>query len=104
MIANLDTPAVVADLYRTLLMKRSGSDRLIMGCGMFDTSRALIRASVGMQTSTDMRIYLFKRTYGRDFNDAKAERIIEHWRNLDCASPAPLHPGYAGCNKSPVGP
>jgi hypothetical protein len=51
MIATLDTPAFIADLYQTLLMQRSGSDRLIMGCRMFDTSRALIRASAGMQTS-----------------------------------------------------
>jgi hypothetical protein len=96
MMAPLDTPAGVADLYRTLLMQRSGSDRLIMGCGMFDTSRALIRARAGIQTGTDMKIYLFKRTYGRDFDNETAERIIGHWRNLDCASPAPLHPGYAG--------
>ena len=96
MMATLDTPAAVADLYQHLLMKRSGSDRLIMGCRMFDTARALICASAGMQTSLDMRIYLFKRTYGGDFDDATAERIIEHWRNLDCASPAPLHPDYAG--------
>jgi len=93
MIATLDTPAVVANLYRSLLMQRSGSDRLIMGCKMFDTSRALIRASAGIQTSTDMKIYFFKRTYGMDFDNETAERIIEHWRNLDCASQAPLHPG-----------
>lgn len=80
MMATLDTPAVVADLYRTLLMQRSGSDRLIMGCGMFDTSRALIRASGGIQTPTDMKIYLFKRTYGSDFDNETAERIIEHYR------------------------
>ena len=82
MIVTLDTPTVVADLYRTLLMKRSGSDRLIMGCGMFDTSRALIRTRVGIQTSTDMKIYLFKRTYGRDFDKETVERIIEHYRKL----------------------
>ena len=94
MMATLDTPAAVAALYQNLLMKRSGSDRLIMGCRMFDTSRALIRASAGMQTSLDMRIYLFKRTYGGDFDDETVERIIGHWRNLDCASQAPLHPGF----------
>ncbi|MFO1429713.1 MAG: hypothetical protein U1F76_06180 [Candidatus Competibacteraceae bacterium] len=95
-MATLDTPAVVAELYRTLLMQRSGSDRLIMGCRMFDTSRALIRASAGMQTGTDMKIHLFKRTYGRDFDNETVERIIRHWRNLDCTSPALSHPGYTG--------
>ena len=41
-----DTPEAVQNFYRTLLMRRSGSERLQMGCAMFDTARAFARASL----------------------------------------------------------
>jgi hypothetical protein len=88
-MATLDMPAVVADLYRNLLMKRSGNDRLIMEYEMFDTSRALIRISAGMQTSTDMKIYLFRRIYGQDFGNETTERIIGHCRGAINRAPTP---------------
>jgi hypothetical protein len=40
-----DIPEAVQNFYRTLLMRRSGSERLQMGCAMFDTARAFARAS-----------------------------------------------------------
>jgi len=41
-----DTSKAMQDLFRTLLMQRSGEERLKMGCDMFSTSRALIRSSL----------------------------------------------------------
>ena len=72
-----DTPAAVQDLYRTLLMRRSGAERLIMGCAMFDTSRAFVRASLQAESHTDdaIRVGLFMRTYAGDFNPDRVERI-----------------------------
>jgi hypothetical protein len=37
----------IATLQRQLLMQRSGTERLKMGCTMFDTARALMRAGLG---------------------------------------------------------
>ncbi len=65
-----DTPDDIQYLYRTLLMNRSGVERLVMGCAMFDASRALAKASLQAhcQTAADLRVGLFVRTYTGDFD------------------------------------
>jgi hypothetical protein len=72
----------MATLQRQLLMQRSGTERLKMGCSMFDTARALMRAGLGDETGLDrsptMRVRLFERTYGREFNPVAAARIVAH--------------------------
>jgi len=79
-----DTSPAAAELQHRLLMERSGVERLKMGCDMFDTARALMRAGLGDTTGKDrsaaLRVRLFERTYGRDFDAATAARIIAHLR------------------------
>ena len=72
-----DTPEAVQNLYRTLLMRRSGSERLHMGCAMFDTARAFARANLRISSHSDaeLKVRLFMRTYGSDFNPDTAQRI-----------------------------
>ena len=72
-----DTPEAVQNFYRTLLMRRSGSGRLQMGCAMFDTARAFARASLRGHAHNDdeLRVRLFVRTYGGDFDAETVERI-----------------------------
>ena len=72
-----DTPEAVQNLYRTLLMRRSGSERLHMGCTMFDTARAFARANLRGHSHNDaeLRARLFIRTYGGDFDPVTAQRI-----------------------------
>lgn len=72
-----DTSEAVQNLYRTLLMCRSGSERVTMGCAMFDTARAFARANLrGLSHSDDeLRVRLFVRTYGGDFDPETAARI-----------------------------
>src|SRR5262249_6805983 len=41
-----DASAAIEARYREMLMRRSGSERLKMGCSMLATARALVRASV----------------------------------------------------------
>ncbi len=74
-----DTPQAVQDLYSTLLMERSGTERLNMGCAMFDTSRALTRANLEahLHTDVDVRVGLFIRTYVRDFDTDTVAQIVE---------------------------
>jgi hypothetical protein len=75
-----DTPEAVQNLYRTLLMRRSGSERLHMGCAMFDTARALARVHLWTSSHTDaeLKVRLFVRTYGGDF-DADTTARIAAW-------------------------
>ena len=74
-----DTPEAIQNFYRTLLMRRSGSERLQMGCAMFDTARAFARASLRVLSHSDdaLKARLFMRTYGGDFDPETAERIAE---------------------------
>ena len=74
-----DTPEAVQNFYRMLFMRRSGSERLQMGCAMFDTARAFARANLRMpsHSDADLRVRLFVRTYGEDFDPDTAQRIAE---------------------------
>ena len=76
-----DTPQAVEDLYRTLLMARSGVERLKMGCAMFDAARVLARAQLQPQCDVDedMNTKLFIRTYSGDFEPEIAERIAQQF-------------------------
>jgi hypothetical protein len=92
----------MAALQRRLLMERSAEERLEMGCAMFDTARALMRAGLGIppgaHLSPDMRVRLFLRTYGRDFDAATAARIIAHLGG------PPADPGECPPAALPAGP
>jgi len=80
-----DTSAAVEVRYRALLMRRSPAERLLMGCAMFDTARAFMRAGLGdpagADRSADMRVRLFLRTYGTDFDSPTRARIVAHLRS-----------------------
>ena len=87
-----DTSPAIATLQRQLLMQRSGTERLKMGCAMFDTARTLMRAGLGDGTGVDrsptMRMRLFERTYGREFNPVAAARIVAHLLGTAASAPA----------------
>jgi hypothetical protein len=76
-----DTPQAVEDLFRTLVMERSGVERLKMGCAMFDAARVLARAHLRPQCDVDEDINakLFIRTYGGDFEPDMVERIAQRF-------------------------
>ena len=75
-----DTRPEIADLYRRLLMSRSGEERLKMGSSMNATARALIRASVLARdpgaTPGAVRRELFLRFYGHEFDAEAREEIL----------------------------
>jgi hypothetical protein len=77
-----DTPRLIQDRYRRMLMQRPGPERLRMGCEMFDAARALVRASLGDARGVDhtpeFNARLFLRTYAGDFTAEQTARIIAH--------------------------
>lgn len=81
---SVDTSPDVASRYRAMLLARSPSDRVVMACGMFDTARALVLASLpAPATQADRRIHLFVRTYGAEFDRETAARVVDRLRRLD---------------------
>jgi hypothetical protein len=76
-----DTPAQVLELYRRLLLQRSGVERLKMGSDMFDTARTLVRASLspveGSAEVEEFRVQLLLRTYAGDVDPGVLGRVIQ---------------------------
>lgn len=79
-----DTSQEIQDLLRTLLMQRSGEERLKMGCELFSTSRAFIRSSLEDKglNETELSVQIFLRTYRYDFTPETLEKIVNWIRNL----------------------
>jgi hypothetical protein len=99
-----DTPEAVQNFYRTLLMCRSGSERLHMGCAMFDTARAVALANLRASSHSDdeLRVRLFVRTYDGDFDPATAERIAV-WLSIPRPQPLPAILQHPECGDAPGG-
>ena len=80
-----DTSDAMAQKYRDMLLKRSGEDRLKMGCSMHAMAQALVRASAlqadPSASPATLRKILFLRFYGRDFDSATRKRILRALEN-----------------------
>ncbi|WP_164012211.1 hypothetical protein [Pyxidicoccus trucidator] len=80
-----DTLPRAEALVRTLLLQRSGEERLKMGAGMFSASRALIAASLREEGlvpgSVEWKLRLLDRTYGSEVSPAQRQRLLERWRS-----------------------
>jgi hypothetical protein len=60
-----------------MIMARSGAERLIMGCQMFDTARSIIIASMSKDLPEDeFKLQLFERIYG-----APLEKVLHTVRD-----------------------
>jgi hypothetical protein len=80
-----DTLPRAEALVRTLLLRRSGEDRLKMGADMFSASRALIAASLREEGlvpgSAEWKLRLLDRTYGSEISPAQRQRLLARWRS-----------------------
>lgn len=60
-----DTTPEIAEIVRTMLMNRTGSERFIMGSRMFDAARQLVMASLPQNLPpAQFKRQLFERIYG----------------------------------------
>jgi len=82
-----DTTPEVARLFHDLMMKRSGEERLRMGSEMFDAAREIVVSSLAKGSASSLRVRLFLRLYGSDFEPAERERILTAITGCD-SSPA----------------
>jgi hypothetical protein len=75
-----DTSSEIAERYRVMLLQRSGEERLIMGCAMRDTARAMVEASLREQdqhaTVETIRKGVFLRFYGHEFDQETCKKIL----------------------------
>ena len=85
-----DTPPEVDRMFTTLMMRRSEGDRALMAFEMCDLARVLMTADIRARhpgiSDVELRVQIFERTYGADFDAANRQRVIEHIRTV----PVPL--------------
>lgn len=75
-----DTHPEVAIRFRNLMMSKTGQERLLMGCSMYDTAKEIVRSSIyngrpGI-TEVDMRREVFLRFYGQEFSRAERQKLL----------------------------
>lgn len=79
-----DTPPDVAEAFTALMMQRSEGERAMMAFEMFDLARALMTADIRARYPSidddELRVQIFERTYGNDFNEDDRIRISQHIR------------------------
>ena len=75
-----DTSPEMDERYRAMLLQRTGEERLIMGCAMRDTARAIVEASLREQdqnaTVETIRKGVFLRFYGHEFEQETRAKIL----------------------------
>jgi hypothetical protein len=80
-----DTSDALEHKYRDMLLKRSGEERLKMGCSMHAMAQALVRASAQVAdpsaSTVSWKKILFLRFYGQDFESATRKRILRALAN-----------------------
>jgi hypothetical protein len=80
-----DTPPEVDRMFTTLMMRRSESDRAMMAFEMFDLARVLMTADIRARhpgiSGVELRVQIFERTYGADFDAATRAKIVNRIRS-----------------------
>jgi len=75
-----DTSDTMEQKYRDMLLRRSGEDRLKMGCSMHAMAQALVRASAleadPTASHSSLKKVLFLRFYGQDFDPSTRKKIL----------------------------
>ena len=75
-----DTHPEIAIRFRNLMMSKTGQERLLMGCSMYDTAKEIVRSSIYNNhpgiTEEGMRKEIFLRFYGQEFCQLDKEKMI----------------------------
>jgi len=78
-----DTTPEAEAMYRELLMKRSGEERVRMACDMFQAARRLILAGLPSEIASnpaERRVALLLRTYEGDLEASLLARVVGELR------------------------
>lgn len=79
-----DTSPKTESLVHEMTRQRPGSERLAMGCSMFDMSKRIVEDSIRAKTpgigEGELKVQVFLRFYRRDFSEQQRNRIISRLR------------------------
>lgn len=66
-------------IYRKMMRKKTGEERVLMGFSMFDFARKIVLSSIDKDASpNEQRKELFLRFYRNDFTVRERDRILKH--------------------------
>ncbi len=75
-----DTHPDIAVRFQNLMMLKSGEQRLLMGCSMYDTAKQIVRSSIYNKypqiSVGQVKKEIFIRFYGQDFSQPVLEKIL----------------------------
>jgi hypothetical protein len=75
-----DTHPDVAIRFRELMMSKTGQERLLMGCSMYDTAKQIVRSAIYNSrpgiTDAEIKREIFLRFYGQEFSEADREKYL----------------------------
>ncbi|HUU18429.1 MAG TPA: hypothetical protein VMW72_14865 [Sedimentisphaerales bacterium] len=75
-----DTHPDIAVRYRELMMRKTGQERLVMGCSMYDTAKRIVLSAVRNRrpgiTDAEIKREIFLRFYGQEFSEADREKLL----------------------------
>jgi len=78
-----DTHPDVAIRFQNLIMSKSGEQRLLMGCSMYDTAKEIVQSAILAHrpaiTPQEMKKAIFLRFYGQDFSPSDMEKLFLHF-------------------------
>ena len=81
-----DTSPAIERRFRSMLMQRTGAERLKMGCSMHATAQALAKAYISGQHPDarrgKLKRLLFLHFYGADFTPQQRKKILSALSNL----------------------
>ena len=75
-----DTHPDVAIRFRELMMRKSGEQRLLMGCSMYDTAKQIVLNSICNRqpgiTDAEIKREIFLRFYGPEFSQVERDKFF----------------------------
>lgn len=78
-----DTHPDVAVRFEKMLMSKSGEQRLLMGCSMYDMAKKIVQSAILAQhpaiTPQEMKREIFLRFYGQEFSPADKEKLFSYF-------------------------
>ena len=79
-----DTDPGIEARIRIMIQQKSGSERFLMGCSMYETARSLVLSSIRAQhpniTSNQLKYEMFLRFYMEEFDSERLEKIKNYFR------------------------
>jgi len=81
-----DTHPKIVEKFEEMLSAKTGQERLMMGCSMFEMSKRLVVSSILQQnphaSPSFLRREVFLRFYGHEFDSKTVEKIVQHLMSL----------------------